>query len=499
MRFLILAVTLILVACASTTEPRLLRVRSLAVPIDLPQSTTSNGSIDGLERLPKDPDGKIRANVLFVHGIGWTQDKDKPDFARDFIVAISNAYGVKPPEPGQPMLCPRSSFTGPNQKGAGLRIVDQDGLRVFYTDYARHRSASTDIACVDKQLIDLGERGSIAVYRVLWDDTLYNAYEYPQIGYDDALAPGMAPPQGYEDIDKLRSKNNRELKTSVVTYGLSDAAMYLGPIGSLLRSAISAGLCAAFDDAAGLSTIFAQIASTSAPVRRSASDICGSATAGSRPAFAIVSESLGSRAVYDVLTDPLQESPGPSSDKVRTESLRRLGLTANERVEVFLLANQIPLLGVGRLAQVPRLSALPKPVRFVAISEINDLLTFELVPYFEHLFMERCRTYATSASVSEPGCATATVDQLAHQLSSDSSVRARLLADLGFEVVDVRVKFAGPVSVFTPELINPLDAHTKHMTVPLIRDLIVCGVQDGNPLPRKGLACLPGNTKNNAP
>ncbi len=477
-----------LVACASKPEPGLLRMRSISVPIDLPRSTESNGEIDGLDRLPRDSSGKIRANVLFVHGIGWTQDKSKLDFGRDFIVAIADAYGVKPPEATNPALCPRSSFSNTTSVGAGLRIVDELGTRSFYTDYVPNRSANTHIACVDKQVIDLGDRGSIAVYRILWDDTLYNAYEYPQIGYDDALLVGTDPAPGYEDIDKLRTEKNRELKTSVVTYGLTDAAMYLGPIGSLMRTAISSAFCAAFDDAAGLTTVFAEVSSSKAALELNATLACKNARPGQRPAFSIVAESLGSRAVYDVLTESLSATAGTTSE-IRAGALDRLGLTGNNRVEVFLLANQIPLLGVGRLSSEPRIAQLPKPTRLVAISEINDVLTYELVPYFEHLFIEQCRTAKVLPRQPKLDCVDYTPARLAAELASESG-RTKLVSSLGFDVVDVRVRFAGPVSAFVPDLISPLDAHTKHMTVPFIRDLIVCGAQKGNARLKQGKSCV---------
>lgn len=481
----------LLTACAGGQDPQILRMRSLAVPVELPRSTQSNGTVEGLDRLPRDAAGRIDANILFVHGIGWTQDRSKLDFARDFVVAVAQAYGVDPPKPSANTLCPRSTMSEPVAPGAGLRITDPQGWRAFHTDYVHHRSASTDMACVDRQRIDLGSRGFITIYRVLWDDTLYNAYEFPQTGYDDALPPGASPPPGYEDIDRLRSKPNRDLKTSVVTYGLADAAMYLGPVGSAMRSAIAAAFCAAFDDAAGTTRRFDEIEGSRKAQRNSANEVCGDPAPGRRPAFAIVAESLGSRAVFDVLTAAPTDSP---SAAIRSGTLRRLGLVSNDRLEVFLLANQIPLLGVGRLSTAPQHPRLPTAVRFVAVSEINDPLTFELVPYFEHLFMQRCRNHATLAGLSPPDCAAAGGDPAAHfarQLANDASVRSRLLEELGFEVVDVRVRFAGPLSVLTPGFVNPLEAHTRHMTAPIIRDLIVYGADNGVARPGRGSGCQP--------
>jgi hypothetical protein len=463
-----LPLLLLLESCASTESPQLLRMRSLHVAIDL-ESNDSNGSIGGLESLPRDENGRLNANVLFVHGIGWTQDREKLDFARDFVIAISEAYGVAPPSPNDTSLCPRSSFEKGSGGGTGLRVTHREHS-TLYSDYSRYQLGAVDIACLDKQVLDLGESGSITIYRVMWDDTLYDAYEYPMVGYDD-----FYPRPGFENIDRLRAATNQQLKSNVVTYGLSDAAMYLGPIGSLLRAGISAGICAAIDDASGASSLFNEIATTNHEIRKSAADLCASEAASRSPAFAFVAESLGSRAVYDVLTDPINANS--ESDNVRTQALKKLYGISNRQLEIYLLANQIPLLGIGRATQTARISSMPKPVKIVAFSEINDLLTFELAPYFEHLFMSAC----IAAGKSQETCA--------RDLMSRET-RLQMEKDLGFEVVDVRVKFARPRHIFLPHFIDPEEAHTKYISSPIVRDLIICGAKDGVLVRRSDNACV---------
>lgn len=493
MKIVATLITLALLSGCSTPAPSLLRMRSLSEPIALPDPDasrpSSNGRILGLANLPRDADGRIRANVLYVHGIGWTQEKGKLDFGRDFINAVVATFGGEAPSDVASTLCPRSAFSSAVERDsnpvggkAGLFITDPAGYRAYFTDYAKNRSVSSDIACMDKQVIDLGERGSISVYRVIWDDVLYNAYQYPEIGYDDAFPKGSKIPPGREDVDALRTEENRELKTSVVTYGLNDAAMYFGPVGSAMRLAVASALCLAIDDASGRSSALRDMISSGKMRKVSAQQACVSSPGALKPSFAVVAESLGSRIVFDVLTGPDLENafPGSESEAVRKAAMAKLGDLANERLEVFFLANQIPLFGTGRLSRQPRRADPAKPVRLVAVSEINDVLTYELVPYFEHLYFERCRNSKNFPQEAEMDCGSRTSDDLAASLIGSGKLRRDLLADLGFEdITDVRVRFAHPVTFLKPGFINPLEAHTKHMTIPFIRNLVLCGAESG--------------------
>lgn len=475
---LLIALAAALAGCA--TEPaRLMRMRSLAQPAAQPQQGLGQGEVVGLAALPRDEAGRIQASVLFVHGIGWTQDKSKLDFASDFIGAIATRFGVPAPVPDAAARCPRSQFSVPavdrsgSAAGAGgARIV----ARVAYsTDYHRHRVLATEVACVDKTVVDLREAGRVTVYRVLWDDLLYDAFQFPHIGYDDPLLPGQAVDPATEDIDALRHRKNSELKTNVVTYGINDAAMYFGPVGQSMRTAVGAALCLAIDDAAGVSGLFA-----AAAVQHEARDLCQ--TAGRRsPPFTVVAESLGSRIVYDLLTDGGMGTD--ATHRAVVEGARRkVAQIDGDALEVFFLANQLPIFGVGRLGppDLVRRGWPDKPLRFVAISEIDDPLTFEMVPYFEHLYLQRCRL-RNFPGMADPDCEQMAPGGLSAQLlDASGKARRQLLEDLGFEsVVDVRVRFAGPFHPLAPNFIDPQQAHTQHIRVPFIRDLMVCGAKDG--------------------
>jgi hypothetical protein len=101
---------------------------------------------------------------------------------------------------------------------------------------------------MDRIHLSLGEGRSITVYRFFWDDTMWDAYQARHLGHDDPVPIANSvkkPTSGQEDIDALRTPVNAYLKNQLVTYGLSDAAMYLGPVGASMREGVRGALCAA--------------------------------------------------------------------------------------------------------------------------------------------------------------------------------------------------------------------------------------------------------------
>jgi hypothetical protein len=181
--------------------------------------------------------------VLLVHGIGWTQEAAMKQIGFDFIDALEAAYGVPAGTTQKRItrLCPQSSGRvndASRFQVGGLRIRSVVQPIRFYTDDPLSPIVSSELACMDRIDISLGDKGVVHLYRLLWDDAFYNSFQYPHLGYDDGVFTGheRAVPGygGYEDIDGLRLRRNREYKTSLITYGLSDAAMYIGPAGRLL-------------------------------------------------------------------------------------------------------------------------------------------------------------------------------------------------------------------------------------------------------------------------
>jgi hypothetical protein len=496
MRFIIAATTLLALSTnlsAQTTAPdSLWRIRALSsaspAVVSNPRDPRSwTGDIEGLERIAASTPSKS-VSVLFVHGIGYTQREGNYDpFGFDLAKALVSAYGG---------ALPSRTVSGRCQTPAGGIQVAHDGeVAAYSTDVPGTSVFTSDIACLDKITVPLKspKLRQVTIYRLLWDNTMWDAFEYPHVGYDDKY-----PDDGVETVDALRQTKNRDLKAEVVTYGLSDAAMYIGPVGSLIREAIGAGICAVIADAGGNTSSPFNGDSPSAltqPMTRT--QLCKSGSGGNSLAFAVMSHSLGSRAVFDVLTADV-------SDPLR----KKLELIVNETIEVYMLANQIPLLGLGMVdskKDYRKGAVFPtKKVKFVAVSEVNDLLTYELVPYFERLYFMRCR----GATIKLPDCDPTTLNQKTRnealgkdmaarrmRLETDSKARQALIDSLGFDAIDIRVRFASNFIPLLPlallPFVDPMDAHSGHLSQPAIQDVIFCGVERGNPRSRGSRGCSP--------
>lgn len=381
-------------------------------------------------------------NIFYMHGIGWTQQTG--DFAGDFTASLVSAYDIGGPVPDVSSPCPTSLGAG-SQVG-GLRIRAPE-TRIYVGDLASHQLTMTHLGCIDKQSIDTGAI-RYNIYRFFWDDSFWNGLQFAHLGYDDAFLPDDPTPPNQRIADHRRPVN-RDLKDRVVTYGFSDAAMYIGPAGELIRSAGAAAICIAIRDAAGGG--FSELGQFEQDqfeqnLRVIASDdACAVPTEHVAP-FAFVSESLGSRVIFDVLRDARR--PGPDTP---------LTALLSQRPEVFMLANQIPLIGLGRLDNdgvgVARDASFAPAAKLVAISEVNDLLTFELVPYVQGLARRS--------------------DQVLHRQTPASP--GELVAEFGFEVVDVRVEFAGSFYGFVFPFADPDQAHAGHVEQHFVMRLMICG------------------------
>jgi hypothetical protein len=476
---IVILVAALSTACSLHPFPKIVKIRSLSQPIVVSESQDRSGDIAGLERTSTDKEGKIRANVLIVHGMGWSQQATREDrFGFDFIKAVESAYGVSGTLEKVTRLCPQSDKNGIRDKTylpGGLWITAADNLGAMQTDAPLTRLRIKHLACMDRIVLNLGSKGTVNVYRFFWDDTFYNAYAYPHIGYDDHIFFNLEATEGshrgYENINSLRASVNKTFKSKVVTYGFSDASMYLGPAGQQVRSAIRGGICAVINESTGQTRLLddakplhAGAPSTDGFVgeERTADSLCSVRNAAREAPLTVITKSLGSRAVFDVLTNDMT-----------TDLAAKLALISHDNLEVFMFANQIPLLGIGRMTaysgDTKRIQISKKP-KFIAISEINDLLTYELVPYFEHLYFLHC-------SLGEP-CSQKYYRERVANFRKDEGLRRAYVNELGYEVIDVRATFAANVIPFVP-FAHPGAAHGTHIRVKPIRNLFLCGAQAG--------------------
>ena len=138
--------------------------------------------------------------------------------------------------------------------------------------------------------------------------------------------------------------------------------------------------------------------------------------------------------------------------------------------EIFMLANQIPLLSLSNLRSVsPNHSVTTthknRP-RIIAFTELNDFLSYELVPFYENLYMRAYDLRKNNGRRSR--------DALARP-----GVRKKMIEDIGFDIIDMRVEFADPLIPILSSFVDPKQAHSDHAKQPILMRHMLCGAVNG--------------------
>ncbi|WP_285413655.1 hypothetical protein [Variovorax sp. efr-133-TYG-130] len=456
----------VLGACCMVTACRadeVLRIRSLNSVSNPADPGQSAGSFTGMRAVAE---RALNTNVVFVHGIGWTQQTGSSEFGDKLVDAIARGFPDAKIRPDS-THCGTSSLDGRREfksNKQGLRIYSAKPMALT-TDDPNFSVTVGELGCLDRRVVELRNGSTITIYRFLWDDAMWNGAEWFHMGYDDPLPSKNGEKighVGYDDPDSLRASLNSQLKNSVVTYGLTDAALYMSPVGGMMREGVQAAVCAALTGEFDTELQKGQSAT--------ASSLCAATPTSQSPLF-VVSHSLGSRIVFDTLISDL---PTVLADRIEQG-------TSGSGIELHMFANQIPLVGVGRMGDTRSIRRIAgKQLKIVAYSEINDLLTFELVPYFEQLYYVRC--YGPKAGDST--CSAGAVNEFTRRTSNfyeDQAERNKLVSDLGFDVVDVRLKYApNQISIYSG-LKDPSIAHSGYIDRDVVLGMLLCGVENGKP------------------
>ena len=431
----------ILSACASSAVP--LKVHEIN---SLSQIEDGQGEFKGLEFLADVTPGdlKARVNIFYIHGIGWTENADAEQIAEDFLGGIAAAYGRE--VEGQIIKTSCGEPTAPGKPSANAVFLTPKTPKTYETGLNGSSLTLDRFACLDKQVLEVDPALEFVVYRVFWDDIFWNAFQFAHVGQDDAQGSSLP-------FAKLRRKYNRRLKDELMTYGISDAVMYLGPAGDDIRFAIQGAMCSAALDAAGFT--FAQQVDGNEARDVDAQKICQTASNTSTVSnqFAFVTESLGSKVVYDVLRENMTDGRDSVVDDIISGS------------ETFMLANQIALLSLSDL-QLNGTRSRPAPYtvgqrpKIIAMSELNDILTYELIPFYKQLYKRSNR----ADSSTDPDTAQARED---------------IANAVGFDVVDMRLEFANKIVPVLKGFVDPLQAHGGHSAEPELMLYMLCGAKDG--------------------
>ena len=437
LRALILCAGLFLSSCASVGF-NVLEVNSLAA------EEPGEGAFDGLESLVHQSSrtDRKRVNIIFLHGIGWVENPEDKPLANAFISGVANAYGRTVETKAVSALCGRDEMDENVSLQNHIYIKSPQPKR-YRTSIPGRQLELDRLVCMDRQVLPVRDDLEYVIYRIFWDEVMWESLQFAHVGQDDSQGDSF-------EFAGLRRSMNRNLKDKFVNYGFSDAVMYLGPAGQEIRDAIRGGMCAAALDANGLA--FDRIGPEVDYLT-----ICDVAetVAMSIDPFAFVAESLGSKIALDVIRDAMTDHQETVHDLIIRNT------------QVYMLANQIPLLSLSDLSDreafEPSDYGPDERPTLVAFSEINDFLTYELVPFYEQL-------YANSQ-----------IDPLVSLDAMDDGDRRRLVDLLGFNVIDMRVEFANPLIPLVRSFVDPEFAHNGHVRQPEIMKLILCGGDNGVP------------------
>jgi len=434
-RFFLIFAALCMAACASTkTDLDVLQINSLA------SENSNDGHFRGLEALADNANAEQtkRINIFYLHGIGRTEDPEEPPLGRTFMKGVAKAYGLEIEGNTLASQCGVKLEGETETKGEFIEITA--GNKVTYHTVVPGVQLTLDrLVCMDRQTLKVKSDLEYVVYRIFWDEFFWNSIQMAHVGQDDNEGDVTF-------LADLRRKYNRRLKDQMVNFGFSDAIMYLGPAGQQIRDAIRGAMCSAVLDAEGYSfekqgrNISAEKACTQA------SDQYKQANQ-----FAFISESLGSKITFDLMREALTDGRKTIIDKMISGS------------EIYMMANQLALLSLGDLSSAPVRPAYndpgaPRP-RVIALSEVNDFLTYEINPFFENLWAQR--------------------DNATDNTKLGTSQRATISQTLGFDFVDIRVEFADPIVSVFKDFVDPIQAHAKHVAEPGIIELMLCGAQSG--------------------
>jgi len=440
--YLLFAVTaLLLSACATSQVP--LKVHGIN---SLNQVESGQGNFKGLEFLADVAPGELKArvNIFYLHGIGWTENPEAEQIAEDFLGGIAKAYGRE--LEGQIIKTSCGAPSVPGKAAANAVYLTPSAPKTYETSLQGSSLTLERFACLDKQVLEVDPALEFVVYRVFWDDIFWNTFQFAHVGQDDAQGSSLP-------FAKLRRKYNRRLKDELINYGISDAVMYLGPAGEDIRSAIQGAMCSAALDAAGFD--FAQQSQGIQSRDVDAKRICQLASKTNTVAnqFAFVTESLGSKIVYDVLRENMTDNKDSIVDDIIAGS------------ETYMLANQIALLSLSDLKlngnrERPTAKLERERPKIVAMSELNDFLTYELIPFYQQLYKRSSR----QAASKDPDTAAA---------------RADIINSLGFDIIDMRLEFADKIVPVLKGFVDPLQAHGGHTAEPEIMLYMLCGANNG--------------------
>jgi hypothetical protein len=249
-------------------------------------------------------------------------------------------------------------------------------------------------------------RDRIVYYEVLWApsrDDVKNRFLACFEIYPPPPGVDCKPFTAARPNDDRRFAINASIKNGLLVGGFADAAIVLSPMGDVLRDDVALAMCTLAADVISYETIAAKSArdrrcdlvpSLSSPDQQQRAGLALRETE-----FFAITHSLGSFLLLDGQYQAAMARATKEADKVR----ETLAFSLLDDATVFMFANQVALLELGRLRAVCELRErdskcpnrsllsvsdvfkadmpLMQMTTYVAFNDANDLLGFELPPY----------------------------------------------------------------------------------------------------------------------
>ena len=172
----------------------------------------------------------------------------------------------------------------------------------------------------------------------------------------------------------------------------------------------------------------------------------------SKENFVFITNSLGSQIAIDALQQMAQKIY--ALPKANSDTQKALSLLREKEITIFMLANQLPLLQMGRT----------QPLH---IGQWKDYCSVDGKKYHQRLFK-----LLNIVAISDPN------DLLSYGLEPNSADKY-LDSALCPQVSNVSITTTTTVNLGFGELANPLSAHTNYQKNPYVLDLIVEGLRFG--------------------
>lgn len=285
--------------------------------------------------------------------------------------------------------------------------------------------------------------GVLRVYRFLNEKTQRSVVFYEQTWSEitDPIKQSLSY-DTTKEYAKDRSAVNAKMKF-YMNSTLPDTAIYFGPEGERMKASSLQAICwmtnYTFDQLPSRARQYCT------PSPKQAINSLKDEN------FAFITNSLGSRIAIDALQQMAEEMR--AYPKKTAESKKAVELLQNKEITVFMLANQLPVLQLGRPA--PKHKGKKQDYCFE-----NGLL------YDQRIFRR-----LNVVAISDPN------DLLSYGLEPDASDKY-LDNALCPEISNVSVTTTPALDVGFGEVANPLFAHTGYQKNPYVLDLIVQGLED---------------------